>query len=102
MGIPKHVNVWVSAFVSLSCVFSWVLFLLLVFVLSYYVLFYYYPLDACSFSNERQKGVVCRWEGRWGETRESRRRGNCNQDILYKEKNLFSIIKNKIKTRTLA
>ena len=32
----------------------------LVWVLSYHILFYYHPIEAHSFSNERQKGG---WEG---------------------------------------
>lgn len=69
-GIPECANDWVSVSVSVSHVFPWVLFLsfvlsysvVLVFALSYY-LFYYYSLEACLFSDERQKGVDLDWEG---------------------------------------
>jgi hypothetical protein len=34
----------------------------------YYTLFYYCPLEACLFSNEKQKWRedISGWEGRWG------------------------------------
>lgn len=47
------------------------------------------------FSNEIQKRGGSREEDRWGGTRRSKWRGNCNKDILI-EKNLFYI---KLKTK---
>lgn len=46
-------------------------------------------LDACLYSNEK---TVVLWVGRWGESMRSLGKGNCNQNILYKN-NLFSIFK---------
>jgi hypothetical protein len=36
-------------------------------------------------------GVDLEWKGSGGGPRRSRRRGNCNQDMFYQEKKLFSI-----------
>lgn len=39
----------------------------------------------------RQKGSISGWEGRWRGTGRSRRRENCNQDILCEEdKSIFN------------
>lgn len=61
-SIPK-LGTSLSIYVCFLCFFLgsfllfvyFVPFLLLVFVLSYFIIFYYYPLEACLFSNKRQK-----------------------------------------------
>jgi hypothetical protein len=50
------------------------------------------------FSNERWKGTGSGKERRWGGTGKSRRRGNCNQDIVY-VKIMFSVTRKKEKKR---
>ena len=81
---------------SVSCAFSWALFLLfaclvqlqcvvflfylIIFYLLYCIVFYYYPLEACLVSSERPKGRGSRWEGRWRGAGRSRGRGDSNQD----------------------
>lgn len=35
----------------------------LVFILPYFIIFYYYPLEACLFSNEQEKGSGSGREG---------------------------------------
>lgn len=57
----------------------------------YYIILYYNSLEAQLFSNVRQKGDTPSCEERWGGTGRNRWRGNRNQDIIYKEKNPFSI-----------
>lgn len=68
---------------------------MLVFVLYYIILLYhisyYNSLEAQLFSNVRQNGGTPCSEGRWGVTERNRERGNRNQDIVYKEKDPFSI-----------
>jgi hypothetical protein len=73
-----------------------VLFDVLVFVLSYIIL--YDPLEACLFSNYREKGGGSGCKEKRGGTGKSRGIGNYNQDMLYKKKNIF-LIKGKIKIR---
>lgn len=81
---------------SVSCAFSWALFLLfaclvqlqcvvflfylIIFYLLCLIVFYYYPLEACLVSSERPKGRGSRWEGRWRGAGRSRGRGDSNQD----------------------
>lgn len=58
-----------------------------VLALSYYVLFCYVwllCLKSSFFSNEKQKGSESGGKGKWRETGRSRGRGNCSQNILYK------------------
>jgi hypothetical protein len=43
--------------------FSFYLFVLFSLVILYYTSSYYYPLEACLFSNQRQKGDGCRCQG---------------------------------------
>lgn len=85
---------------SVSCTFSWALFLLFVlsysdvfvFSFSYWTVFYYSPLEASLFSNEKEKGGESGQEGRWGGTGRSTGTENHHQDILY-EKSIFNKIK---------
>ena len=56
----------------------------------YFLMFYYYSLEACLFSNERQKGSGSGWEGKWEGTGRSQERGNQSGFIIC-EKNVFSI-----------
>jgi hypothetical protein len=61
--------------------------------LFYLIIFYYYPLEACLFSKERQKGSGPQWEGRRGEGKTERNRegGDHNQNTVY-ENSIFNKI----------
>lgn len=51
--IPESVNKWVSwTLFLLSCL---IVPIILVFLFSYYIKFYFHPLEACLFSNQKQK-----------------------------------------------
>lgn len=55
-------------------------------VLFYLMLFYYnYSLDAYLFPKERQKRCRSGWEGKRGGAGSVGRRGNRNQNILYRK-----------------
>lgn len=51
----------------------------------------YYHIEACWFSNGRQKGGKARWKGRCKGAERSKGTRNCNQCIQREEKNLISI-----------
>jgi hypothetical protein len=64
--VCKWVGLWFLCFLLSSFTVSFVQF-------QRFILLYYYSLEACLFSNEKQKKNGSRWEGR---------KGNHNQDIL--------------------
>lgn len=68
---------------------------MLVFVLAYYIIFIYYPLEACLFSNERQKGNGYRQEGD-GEKHVGVEGVDMETRIHYVRKNSFSIKRKKM------
>lgn len=73
-----------GCFVQLRC--DGFYFFLIIFLLLYSLLSLRKPF----FSNKRQEGSSSGWEGRLGGTRKSRRRGKCNQDLLYEKKSNFN------------
>ena len=87
-GIPECVHQWFA--VSSLGLFLFVLTNSKLLLLTYLIIFYFIvlPLEACLFSNERQKGSGSGWEMRWGGTGRSRGKENHNQDILW-EKHIY-------------
>lgn len=65
-GIPEYVNVCVFAPTYTSCGFPLALLLIWLFhcflICLFIYLFYYHSLDACLFTDERQKQGVPRWD----------------------------------------
>lgn len=57
------------------------------FILLYFI--YYYPLEACLFSNGRQKGSRSKWKGNWEGNAKSIEREKHNQNILHEKKICF-------------
>lgn len=53
------------------------------------ILFYHYPLEACLFSYEKQKGYPLQMGGEEDEGLEGVDRGSHNQYILYEKKIYF-------------
>lgn len=63
-----------------------------IFTLFHYTLFchiFILSFRSLFFSNEKQKGNGSEWQGKWGRNRQTRRRGSCNQDILYEKEICF-------------
>lgn len=96
MCFPMCMRVCVSVLICFSWFsfdsFSFICFVLIQLVCFWFMIFDFYSLDACLFSNERQKECGFSWERRWGGPQSFRGKETIIR-MYYMKKTIFNKIK---------